>query len=631
MAKSTKPEDNSGKSKSAGQANKRPARSDGTRETVESVVVAFILAFLVRTFEAEAFVIPTGSMAPTLYGRHIDFTCEQCGMTSMVGASSELHSHFGRDNEYYNPDYRITNALCPNCRFDNEIFDRNSNPRGLPAFKGDRILVNKFPYEFWEPARWDVVVFKYPENPKTNYIKRLVGLPGEEIKIEWGDVFVRKGETEPFRITRKDDPYKQRMLQLLVHDNSKPARKLLEWGWPERWAALQPETADGSVWSQDDKGWQANYQARTFQFDGQAAGEERWIRYRHFVPLESDWSDFGSDRELKSQPLPQLISDFCGYNAYTSQRGQVNGRDDALWVSDLTINFEVNVERADGQLIVELVDGDYRHRCRFDLSAGEATLYYVDSSMKREPPFEEVQLATATTRLKGSGRHTVSFANVDRRLCLWVDDTLVEFDGTTEFPAPAYMGPRDADLAPVGIAAIGGKMTVSKLLLQRDIYYRASKYNESSGSGGYHSEEANLSDLHRHLDDPEAWYRSYSEDRRAALFAPLDADEFFMMGDNSPASQDSRLWPNDVRRAKHRHAVPRTALVGKAFYVYWPHGVPFMNHGRGYGLSFWPVKWLSYLQVAPGTYPEDLDPPEEPYPQFTVPFYPNVGRMHRIR
>ena len=42
------------------------------RETFESIVVAFVLAFLFRAFEAEAFVIPTGSMAPTLLGRHKD-------------------------------------------------------------------------------------------------------------------------------------------------------------------------------------------------------------------------------------------------------------------------------------------------------------------------------------------------------------------------------------------------------------------------------------------------------------------------------------------------------------------------------------------------------------------------------
>src|SRR6476659_5463063 len=51
---------------------------DSMRETVESIAVAFILAFLFRTFVAEAFVIPTGSMATTLMGRHKDVQCPNC-------------------------------------------------------------------------------------------------------------------------------------------------------------------------------------------------------------------------------------------------------------------------------------------------------------------------------------------------------------------------------------------------------------------------------------------------------------------------------------------------------------------------------------------------------------------------
>ncbi|MBL9125168.1 MAG: hypothetical protein JNG90_16140, partial [Planctomycetaceae bacterium] len=51
---------------------KKPARGDGTRETIESIIIALMLAFLFRTFEGEAFEIPTGSMGPTLMGRHKD-------------------------------------------------------------------------------------------------------------------------------------------------------------------------------------------------------------------------------------------------------------------------------------------------------------------------------------------------------------------------------------------------------------------------------------------------------------------------------------------------------------------------------------------------------------------------------
>ena len=63
------------------------------RETIESIVVAFALALLFRAFEAEAFVIPTGSMAPTLMGRHKDLSgnsaCGSCGRDFRVGCSAE--------------------------------------------------------------------------------------------------------------------------------------------------------------------------------------------------------------------------------------------------------------------------------------------------------------------------------------------------------------------------------------------------------------------------------------------------------------------------------------------------------------------------------------------------------------
>src|SRR5437773_11324206 len=53
--------------------------SSSVKETLESILVAFILAFIFRAFVVEAFVIPTGSMAPTLLGAHMRFRCPDCG------------------------------------------------------------------------------------------------------------------------------------------------------------------------------------------------------------------------------------------------------------------------------------------------------------------------------------------------------------------------------------------------------------------------------------------------------------------------------------------------------------------------------------------------------------------------
>ena len=149
---------------------RNPKNPQATRETVESIVVAVVLAFLFRAFIAEAFVIPTGSMAPTLQGRHMDVRCKQCGYQYRTGASGE------------NPDsltqQEVTDTTCPMCRYTMKLQkDREPNHN---SFNGDRILVSKFAYLLNEPERWDVIVFKYPGNAKQNYIKRLIGLPGEE-------------------------------------------------------------------------------------------------------------------------------------------------------------------------------------------------------------------------------------------------------------------------------------------------------------------------------------------------------------------------------------------------------------------------------------------------------------------
>ena len=63
-----------------------------TRETIESIAIAVILAFLFRAFVAEAFVIPTGSMAPTLMGQHKDVQCPECGFWYQAGASIEIEN-----------------------------------------------------------------------------------------------------------------------------------------------------------------------------------------------------------------------------------------------------------------------------------------------------------------------------------------------------------------------------------------------------------------------------------------------------------------------------------------------------------------------------------------------------------
>lgn len=68
-----------------------------------------------------------------------------------------------------------------------------------PNFQdGDYLLIDELTYRFRRPIRGEVVVFKYPENPSSYFIKRIVGLPGEKVVIENGQIAVSGGQENPF-------------------------------------------------------------------------------------------------------------------------------------------------------------------------------------------------------------------------------------------------------------------------------------------------------------------------------------------------------------------------------------------------------------------------------------------------
>ena len=62
-----------------------------------------------------------------------------------------------------------------------------------PNFEdGDYLIIDEISYRLGDPQRGEVVVFKYPQNPSQRYIKRIIGLPGETVKIQEGQVFIEQ-------------------------------------------------------------------------------------------------------------------------------------------------------------------------------------------------------------------------------------------------------------------------------------------------------------------------------------------------------------------------------------------------------------------------------------------------------
>jgi hypothetical protein len=97
-----------------------PAKSteskDSFREVVETIVFVVVLVLLLKTFLAEAFVIPTGSMATTLLGYQKEVTCQKCGFPFLVNASKEADPQ-----ETHRQD--VVSCKCPNCQYQNRLIN----------------------------------------------------------------------------------------------------------------------------------------------------------------------------------------------------------------------------------------------------------------------------------------------------------------------------------------------------------------------------------------------------------------------------------------------------------------------------------------------------------------------------
>lgn len=527
---------------------------DGIREVVETIVFVTVLVLLLKSFVAEAFVIPTGSMAETLLGYQRFVTCSDCGHVYPVNCSEEVEP---QDNRTPTP---VEASTCPNCRF-HEVF-RRLGPHGhvSPPGSGDRVLVAKGPFQGFE--RWDVVVFKYPEGPQKqyvpmNYIKRLIGLSRETIAIYNGDLYAfddRHGEQIDYSgfpeyvgeggLTvpatdlwqrRFSYPNAEAAIKAFYANKFNILRKR-----PQQVLAMrrivfdndhQPAALAGKVrprWRGD--GWQGNDAERPVQFTGIASGETAWLRYEHLVVSH------GTGQPLPSDPQPEFIKNFTGYNMFEPAPLH-SSRDDenAFWVGDLILECEVESKSDAGEFVMELSKGADRYQARFDLASGGCRLVRIHPDAQGK--LTETELAKQATRLKGRGTHRVRFANVDQRLTVWVDESLPFADGETYTVDPPR--PSDSpephplnDKQPASVGVRGGEVVVRHVRLDRDTYY--------TGSVGGAS-------------DPKVATRY------------VQPGHYLCLGDNSTQSSDSRYWG----------LVPERLMLGQArmvYYPFWPLG-----------------------------------------------------------
>jgi signal peptidase I len=446
---------------------------------VEFLVVLGIGILFSRTFAAEAYVVPTGSMAPTLLGMHREYLCPNCKIRFNLGMDEEGRS--GR-------------PICPNCG--QAELDRAS----AIECNGDRLLVQKYLFDLRLPRRWEVAVFQNPSDPDQAYVKRIVALPGESVQIKDGDVYVDG------RIARKS-LIDQRAMRIAVYDNNfLPIDSDRYPRWVFRNRRVRADQQAGGWRSEGTRFLHVSRESPDNVLD--------WLEYRHWQPEQATYGP---------------VRDFTPYNG-----GDVASENR---VNDLMLEARVSIRPGTSDLAVRFGAGADRIVVSVPVD-GTGEPIVRQNGKKLAVLNAKPLLRSSPARAPRSSRLEASW--MDRRLIVALDGELV-FDPVDLEEEPGYA----PNASPLGVGVEGrGEVELSDVRIFRDVYYTDSLSNATR--------------------------------RPFAVGSPfrLGSDEYFVLGDNSPVSNDSRFWTTSP-------IVRSELFLGKPFLVHLPsQAVPLRVWGR---------------------------------------------------
>lgn len=499
------------------------------RQLLEALACLAIAVIVFRAFVLEGYIISTGSMAPSLLGYHKRVRCPECGFPFAFGVSID------------HPDRAAGQiATCPNCQL--PAIDVSNVPRN----DGDQLLVLKNAWlaelgrwlDMTGPRRWDVVVFHNPNDPSQAYVKRAIGLPGESLLIQDGDIFVN-GERQRKSLGT------QRAIRIPVFDHDFPS---LSPDWMPRWVD------DSGRWQPSGRAFVVSHENASQPGEHAAdPAEIAWLKYHHWArtdrhrpaaPAASGAIEPGSMATGRAQP----VVDQYGYNRWQTDPDRARAH-------DLMLTAELTWESGRGGIAATLRNRRDRVICLLDPAGRSVSVFQLPNSVGSPGP---ALASLLTARLQGDTQVPgliavaqlwaewpldLEFSVFDRQVIVAVDgEILVQQPLSEDFASAAptafplqtdghtSLREPDTEVKPYSQASIGvlnGTARVSSIRLFRDVHYTA--------EAGQHATSQALQ---------------------------LGEDEFFMLGDNSPVSLDSRGWPDPV--------VPRRLLIGRPLVVHLP-------------------------------------------------------------
>ncbi len=446
------------------------------RDNIEAFAVAVIMAVVLKYFVLEAYKIPTGSMQPTLMGNT-----------------------------------------------ETGIFDR--------------VLVDKLSFHFRDPERFEVATFKYPLDRSKNFIKRIVGMPGELLWIAHGDVWTRKDEREPWKILRRP--------RSVQHETWKPLDSSRD--------------GESPTWTTEGKAptaWKFGHRSVEANGDGRA----------RFVGRAGAIMDFYTDgypRSIQSKVVP----------------GGHNGENP---VGDLRIEGDVRAQAGCTEIAVELDEGPRRYRLVIPGPAAPADAKLRISAVDGGPQ-PNARVARdglgKNYRLPAGKRVSFGAQNLD-------DELSIDIDGEVAMAVDIELSSDQHSSA--WLACQGAGAEFSNLQVYRDIYYL-----EGRGESQYAIPDGHyfmLGDNTQNSSDSREWNLYVMEAKIAGETRQLRGNNrepenpVHVQTEHGPTTWFRDQWGElfvlsspQTRRMPPENApfVPRELMTGRALLVFWPYSFDY--------------------------------------------------------